>query len=811
MEKKIDQPKFETQSTIEQQPFKEPAVQAFFDTWCAKNDSIEPRFIDRQEWEERGLEGSLEEAGIEGHVLYIPKDLQLWEMVGIMELVDHNTFKDDPEKQKEKKEEMMDLGKMFKDSAVYIAQRINSIDQGQHIAKALAEEFFSYGTSILENKKPEDTDLKDIADQTLTPEETQAVDKWLAGDDLYASRMARVEQAGLGERDDLLEQEREKTLSQFFRISQKAFERQREPKDEPPAALEAVKQDEASDQAETKPEETEETKEKEEKKPWQSTTPLYAAFLEKVERRITEAVEAPKRELGSAIFRRGMELLRNTIGFDKALAEEPWLGDIILHWQNGEKTLRESLQVEKLKDQLAEVRQTGDMNQISQAEQNIARMIQEAVSAYPYKGSANNPSEMAATQEINCVGASILGSALMSEVGLNHLVAHVPDHSITFLITSDDKMIWQDMLNSKHNGEMTDKMIYGKRSDGSELTVADIVTFSKDSESEELMFDVVSDEYREKLDWIKKGERQYVIVFTPEIGAEAQVYNNLGNALGGLDRYEEAIEAYKLAIKVASKHPYPYSGMGNVLDRLDRHDEAIEFYRKAIAIAEGAYAYSGLGDALRGLGRYDEAIEAYEKAIAVNTEEFGAYNGLGNVFWELDRHDEAIEFYRKAIAINDKEAVIHYNLGSIFYELGRYEEAADALEQVTIINPKHFKALKLLGDALDETGLYEDALEAYRKVIDLDPEHCSAYIDMGVVLSRLDRREEAIEAYRKAIDIDPNSMLAYYNLGNSYYRLCRDEEAVSVYKKFIDLAEEQGRYDNLIENARETILELEDG
>ena len=69
----------------------------------------------------KGRKGVLEKRPDGKQTLYLPEDLQLWEMVGVMEVVDHDTFAVKPERQNEKKDELVALGKLFQNSGAYIA------------------------------------------------------------------------------------------------------------------------------------------------------------------------------------------------------------------------------------------------------------------------------------------------------------------------------------------------------------------------------------------------------------------------------------------------------------------------------------------------------------------------------------------------------------------------------------------------------------------------------------------------------------------------------------------------------------------
>jgi tetratricopeptide (TPR) repeat protein len=159
-------------------------------------------------------------------------------------------------------------------------------------------------------------------------------------------------------------------------------------------------------------------------------------------------------------------------------------------------------------------------------------------------------------------------------------------------------------------------MIEGKKDDGSSIKVADIVDFSQKPSPEGLMFDIKGDGYRNKLYWVKEGQRQYVTVFGPEYGQKIQILNNLGNFLIDSGEKYQAVEVFRQAIALCPRYGSVYNGYGNVLQDIGRNEEAIEAYRKAIEIdPDGAPAYNNLGNSLVNLGRNVEAIEAYQKFI----------------------------------------------------------------------------------------------------------------------------------------------------------------------------------------------------
>lgn len=224
MDNLAETPKLNT--NVEVKYFEQPVIQTFFYQWCEINDSITPQFVDRAEWLKQDF---LRPDAKGGKTLFIPKDLQLWEMVDVIEEVDKDTYASNPDLATSKREELRTLGEMFKNTGVYIARRIGGIDRGKGIAENLAQDFYNYGYALSAGEKPKSTALDEIAQIRLTPDQIDRVDKWLAGDKLYASRRAKVEQAiseNPERRDQIIEEERQKALAQFFSLAQRALDGQ---------------------------------------------------------------------------------------------------------------------------------------------------------------------------------------------------------------------------------------------------------------------------------------------------------------------------------------------------------------------------------------------------------------------------------------------------------------------------------------------------------------------------------------------------------------------------------------------------------
>jgi tetratricopeptide (TPR) repeat protein len=577
-------------------------------------------------------------------ILFLPEDLHLWEMIDVIRTVDHDTLARNPEKRGERADKIRELGETFEKAGIYLAEYLPTLKdtQGKTIAENISREFYQYGLSLQHKERKEDQ-IPDSAELSL--EDKTKLDEWFLGRDVYQKRLAR-----LGENP--AEEQREEVGKKLFwflgrdvyqkilaRLGKNPAEEQREELRKKLFSVYFKALERVGYKADGE-------------KPWETKVGPMQNLQDRIRRQITKTVEIPEREMKTAIFRRGMEKLvtemrtpnwRDT--FLNFLQEE-----VPFDLATEKVKLINTLEIPRLKAELEEIRQTGDIANSSAKELEIAKKIQEAVSSFPFKvredkdGSPNHPSKMVETQFINCVGSSILGGGLLDEVGIKYWHADLPIHSSTVLITSDGKVYWQDFTpgNLKENyTEINSDMIDEK---------VDLLDVPEGG---------VTLHFKKWNPYYHVNGNLRVTLFRPEVGLQCHILNNTGSALSDLGRNKETPEAYQR-----------------------RNEEAIEAYQQAINFdPKNANLYNGLGNALVNLGRNEEAIEAYQQAINFDPKNANLYNGLGNALVNLGRNEEAIEAYQQAINIDPKDANPCNGLGDALRGLGRYEEAIEAYQQ----------------------------------------------------------------------------------------------------------------------------------
>ncbi|HYR84577.1 MAG TPA: tetratricopeptide repeat protein [Terriglobia bacterium] len=197
---------------------------------------------------------------------------------------------------------------------------------------------------------------------------------------------------------------------------------------------------------------------------------------------------------------------------------------------------------------------------------------------------------------------------------------------------------------------------------------------------------------------------------------------------------------------------------GNALYERGRMDDAVAAYREALRLKpDYSEAHNNLGAALQALGRREEAIAAYREAVRLQPDYVTAWSNLGSAVQLQGDLNEAISAYRQALRLNPNYAMAHYNLGNVLRAQRRPAEAIDAFRAAVELKPDFPEAHSNLGAVLHEQERLEEALAAYQEALRLKPDWGSAAGQIVHLLRQLCRWDDLaprVDALRHAIMTD---------------------------------------------------------
>ena len=233
-----------------------------------------------------------------------------------------------------------------------------------------------------------------------------------------------------------------------------------------------------------------------------------------------------------------------------------------------------------------------------------------------------------------------------------------------------------------------------------------------------------------------------------------QAYNNIGNRLRDLGRWDEAIATYLKAIQLQPQNAVLHFNLGQVLRSADRLPEALVALGKAVqAKSDYAEAHASMAIVLAKLSRFDEAMASYEKVARLLPGAAITHEALGEIHIRNQDGQGAIAEFRRAVTIDPNLITSWTSLGDAYRSVGNFQEAAACFRRIVALRPE-----SALGYAnLTGTGrLAADEAEVQRLgALFANPgstaeDRVAAGFSLGKILDESDRFEEAFARFAEA-------------------------------------------------------------
>ena len=272
-------------------------------------------------------------------------------------------------------------------------------------------------------------------------------------------------------------------------------------------------------------------------------------------------------------------------------------------------------------------------------------------------------------------------------------------------------------------------------------------------------------------------------------GNHATALQLLGVIRAQEGQLERAVELLQRAVATAPGAAEAHNNLGMALHGLKRDDDAVACYRTALALKPRyAIAHNNLGIALAALGRLEDAIAEYRQALALEPRYPEALNNFGRALNSLKRYAEAAEPLRHAIRLKPDFAEAHLNLGNVLGTLGRRGDAIEEFHVAASLQPNNTVVQIGVAAGLLAMNRHEHAIAHYEKASALDPHLTAALAGLGTALQELGRIDEARTQFEAAIAIEPRNPQHYAKLANAAMLSAADPHLQSMLTLARDLA-----------------------
>jgi serine/threonine-protein kinase len=256
------------------------------------------------------------------------------------------------------------------------------------------------------------------------------------------------------------------------------------------------------------------------------------------------------------------------------------------------------------------------------------------------------------------------------------------------------------------------------------------------------------------------------------------VQREMGNALAGQSRDQEAAGYYRVAVSLRPDNAGACEVLGMCLFRLGRIEDGISAYRKAVqASPDSAPIRARLVEALAQAGYWKEAETECRLALEKDRTNYLAPQRLAETLIRARRFDEALIPARRAAEIAPDVPATHDLLGAIYSESAHYEDAVTAYRTLAALPSAVYTAQLHLARNLAAAGRWEEAVDVLQAGTNRH-EVISAYpCELGIILLSHGKPEEAVSAFQEAAERNAADPVIWDGLAGSLLDLGRIAEA----------------------------------
>jgi Tfp pilus assembly protein PilF len=190
-----------------------------------------------------------------------------------------------------------------------------------------------------------------------------------------------------------------------------------------------------------------------------------------------------------------------------------------------------------------------------------------------------------------------------------------------------------------------------------------------------------------------------------------------------IQRWHDSFTLFEHTLAVTPRNLHIENNLGLAMGGSGRYDEAAAHFEKTLQIDPNFYdGLVGMGVTRAFQDRLPEAIEYLQAAIRSQPDAPKAHVQLAHALWKQNRDEAALEKMRRALQLAPKDADIRADFGLALELVGRIPEAIEQLHEALRLNPNNGEAHNNLGLALLASSNARESIPEFEAALRLKPE-----------------------------------------------------------------------------------------
>lgn len=184
---------------------------------------------------------------------------------------------------------------------------------------------------------------------------------------------------------------------------------------------------------------------------------------------------------------------------------------------------------------------------------------------------------------------------------------------------------------------------------------------------------------KKKYDQAAKAFKQ-ASIYKPDM---VEAYTYLGKAYSALGKKKEAIDAYKLSLKVDKTQDKLYTDIANLYIDQGKTADAMKILTDGIKQNKlNTLAYYTLGQLQAKAGDYKSAETNFRQVTKLEPKDGNGYYALGMALNGEQRYDEAITQLTKAVSLKKDFSAAIYELGRAYNGVGNQDKLQEQIDRL---------------------------------------------------------------------------------------------------------------------------------
>jgi len=147
--------------------------------------------------------------------------------------------------------------------------------------------------------------------------------------------------------------------------------------------------------------------------------------------------------------------------------------------------------------------------------------------------------------------------------------------------------------------------------------------------------------------------------------------------------WKNSITVFSHSLQVTKDNYVAHSNLASALAEENKFNEAIDHYNEAIRIAPyHAGDFKNRGNVYTNMGQYKAALEDFNQAIRLQPDCVDAYYGRGTIYGVAGFYQQAVESLSEAIRLKPDHIYAYYNRGLAYFMLGQNKQGCSDFKQV---------------------------------------------------------------------------------------------------------------------------------